>query len=1004
MHQANLLALLQVIAEPSVEANDIKHVAAIYLKNAIKRQWYPGGQNTLDASLKPALMSQLLHLVPGSPPTVQDQLLECLRVAIQEHTPPEVINQVIGGLGDSGNSVSTLAALKVMRIVARKYEYRDGDDLVELDAIVAAVFPSLTRVYSTLLAGVAESIQTNSSDISSLHPLRLCLKIYYSCTYMDMPKSLDARPWMEGMLMLAGLHAGPVASTRDVGHPWWKLKKWLHNSLARFFTKYASKKKASASGSAAPLVGLMDPSEVCMKILHATIHSLSLFSQGHFLSPRVANALLNLLDEAVRRPPYWNEIQPHIGQLIQHVVIPMLAFDDLDQELWDEDPEEYIRKGYDIIEDIYSPKTSAVGVLCGLCASKKKNQLDPVMGFLASTFQEAAMVDTAAMTQAQARKLDGAIFGVGSLAETLRRSERYKSQIPSLFQTYILPIFASPYGHVRSKACWISSEFADVIHELSPDLFMQLFLSIQVLMNDAELPVKVDAAVALRLFFEEVDEQQVERCNFLGALPGLLKEFLELANQVDSEEIMATIETIVDKFGDHIGPYAHDVASALVAQFWKIVNTEQVDDEDVFSDALAGHQVLATIATVLEAVSKSPEILAQMELLLFPIFDKFLGDHGMDIIEEMLELMTQLTYYAPAISERMWSLYPRILDVMPTWGVDFFQEFIPVVDNFISRGTSVFVQHYLAGTNAMLEKALVRFQGEGEDDGFGTDEEVFIGVAEIIQVILEHCKGMVDPCIKPYMSMVVGTMSRNDQPDGAFEDPHVLESLLVAGADALYYNSVLTMNSLQETGQLAYFMQSLGQAVSKRKKRSGKLYHFGSKRQKKTILLGLAAVLATPGDAMQPGMRQSIPQIAAAAVALLMDLKKQEVSRPGTGGSAMTGASGSSTDFDSRYLDDSGDDEEDDSDDEDVFGQLRHMQGRSAGGDEDDEEDLMDRIFFQDDDESTTSPLDDVCVDTAFKEACTRLRVGDEHGFMTAVGLLNDEQKAWLEQFLTVSG
>ena len=49
----------------------------------------------------------------------------------------------------------------------------------------------------------------------------------------------------------------------------------------------------------------------------------------------------------------------------------MLAFDDLDQELWDEDPEEYIRKGYDIIEDIYSPKTSAVALLCGLCGTLK---------------------------------------------------------------------------------------------------------------------------------------------------------------------------------------------------------------------------------------------------------------------------------------------------------------------------------------------------------------------------------------------------------------------------------------------------------------------------------------------------------------------------------------------------------------------------------------------------------------------------------------------------------
>jgi len=94
----------------------------------------------------------------------------------------------------------TMAALKVMRIVARKYEYRDGDDLVELDAIVAAVFPKLAAVFQ---AGLAD-VQTN------VVLLRLCCKIYYSTTYMDLPKSLDWRPWMEGMFVLAGANHGPI--------------------------------------------------------------------------------------------------------------------------------------------------------------------------------------------------------------------------------------------------------------------------------------------------------------------------------------------------------------------------------------------------------------------------------------------------------------------------------------------------------------------------------------------------------------------------------------------------------------------------------------------------------------------------------------------------------------------------------------------------------------------------------------------------------------------------
>lgn len=97
----------------------------------------------------------------------------------------------------------------------------------------------------------------------------------------------------------------------------------------------------------------------------------------------------------------------------------MLCFDDADEELWVEDPEEYIRKGYDIIEDIYSPKTAAVSVLYTLCSSKKKNQLDSIMAFLGSILQEFQSQGQHPSKQT-ARKMDGALLAIGSLSENLR--------------------------------------------------------------------------------------------------------------------------------------------------------------------------------------------------------------------------------------------------------------------------------------------------------------------------------------------------------------------------------------------------------------------------------------------------------------------------------------------------------------------------------------------------------------------------------------------------------
>ncbi len=40
------------------------------------------------------------------------------------------------------------------------------------------------------------------------------------------------------------------------------------------------------------------------------------------------------------------------------VLFPMMCFDESDEELWTDDPQEFIRKTYDIMEDYTSPRVA----------------------------------------------------------------------------------------------------------------------------------------------------------------------------------------------------------------------------------------------------------------------------------------------------------------------------------------------------------------------------------------------------------------------------------------------------------------------------------------------------------------------------------------------------------------------------------------------------------------------------------------------------------------------
>ena len=62
------------------------------------------------------------------------------------------------------------------------------------------------------------------------------------------------------------------------------------------------------------------------------------------MSPRVVNLILKYIGQAIIVDHTWKVIKPHVQTLITGFVFPHMCFSDEDQELWTEDPQEYIRK------------------------------------------------------------------------------------------------------------------------------------------------------------------------------------------------------------------------------------------------------------------------------------------------------------------------------------------------------------------------------------------------------------------------------------------------------------------------------------------------------------------------------------------------------------------------------------------------------------------------------------------------------------------------------------
>lgn len=243
---------------------------------------------------------------------------------------------------------------------------------------------------------------------------------------------------------------------------------------------------------------------------------------------------------------------------------------------------------------MYSPRTAAQNLLLTIAQKKRKAHLPPLMAHIAAALSAhdaaaraaAAAGAGAAVTPALARSMDGALLAIGTCAEVLKHKAPYKGNVEAMLAQFVAPCFDSPHGHLRAKACWVVKEFCDFEFSDSGGesgrgaQFCSLFERVMRSLGDPDLPVRVDAVVALRSFVDALADLDILK----PLLPRLLDSIFGLMAEVDNEDLIFTLEAIVEKFGDDIAPYAVNMARQLTEAFYKYANAAEDSDNDDDTD------------------------------------------------------------------------------------------------------------------------------------------------------------------------------------------------------------------------------------------------------------------------------------------------------------------------------------------------------------------------------------------------------------------------------------
>ncbi|KAG9152610.1 hypothetical protein Leryth_025981 [Lithospermum erythrorhizon] len=892
----HLVRLLQIIVDGNCEMA-VRQVASIHFKNFVSKNWSPhepGEQSKILPGDKELVRQHILNFIVQVPPLLRVQLGECVKTLIHSDYPeqwPALLHWVKHNLQDQ----QVFGALFVLRILARKYEFKSDEERIPISFVIEETFPHLLNMFNRLV-----QIDNPSIEISEL--IKLICKIFWSSIYLEIPKHLfDPNIFNAWMVLLLNILERPVSLE---GQPtdldqrkswgWWKVKKWTVHILNRLYTRFGDLKLQNPDNRA---FAQIFQKTYAGKILECHLNLLSVIRVGGYLPDRVINLILQYLSNSISKSNMYNILQPRLDIVLFEIVFPLMCFNDNDQRLWEEDPHEYVRKGYDIIEDLYSPRTAAMDFVSELVRKRGKENLQKFILFIVEVFKR---YDESSTEYKSYRQKDGALLAIGSVCDKLKQTDSYKSEVERMLVQHVFPEFSNPVGHLRAKAAWVAGQYAHITFS-DPNNFRRALQSVVAGMRDPDLPVRVDSVFALRSY--------VEACNDLDEirpiLPQLLDELFKVMNEVENEDLVFTLETIVDKM-------------------------------------------------------RKP--------ILLPIMRRMLTTDGQDVFEETLELVSYMTFFSPTISLDLWSLWPLMMEALSDWAIDFFQNILVPLDNFICRSTA----HFLSCKEPDYQQSLWNMISSIMADKNFEDGDIE-PAPKLIEAVFQSCKGRVDQWIEPYIRISVERLRRT-------EKPYLKCLLLQVVANALYYNAALTLGILQKLG-VATDIFALWFQMLQQTKRSGMLANFKKEQNKKVCCLGLTSLLNLPADQMP---LEALARVFKAILDLLVAYKAQLAEAAKDEEEDNNGMGGLATDDEEEDdLSDGemGADTEDGDEVDSIKLQKLAAQAKAFRSEEEEDDDYSDDDFSVD--EELQSPTDDVDPFIFFVDTVQVLQASDPSRFLS---------------------
>jgi len=694
---ANYGLILLMLCNKQELALHLRVSASINFKNFIKKNWRIDEDevNKIRDEERGKIKANIVELMLTSPDQIQRQLSDAVSIISKEDFPdkwqnllPDMVEKLKKGDFHIINGV-----LRTAHSIFKRYrhEFQSNTLWKEIKYVLGVFATPLTELFKTLMDMIGQYSADQNAITIIFNSLVLICKIFRSLNAQDLPAEFEDNMeiWMTYFLSLL-VYDNPLlhSSTNEAGLIE-QVKSQVCDNISLYAQNYAE-----------------DFGDYLQRFVSAVWNLLITTGLEQKYDLLVSNAI-QFLTAVAGRPQYKSlfESEDSLKSICEKIIIPNLFLRDVDIEIFEDNPEEYIRK--DIERSDADTRRRAASDLVQALLSQFEAQVVTIF----NSYVTALLQEYAANPTKNWRQKDVVLYLVtilASRAQTKKHGITKASELIDVVQFYESSVITdlqdpdvNSYPVIKSDAIRYLATFRQQLPREA------LLSSIQHLVRylGSNIPVvNTYTAHALERILTvkapNNKDNMITRADLKPFIEPFLTKMFDLLQPVtgENEYVMKAMMRVCVVVQDDIVPYLGVVLSKLTS----LLNAVSKNP----SKPHFNHYLFETFGVLIRGVCAADKSHVKgFEENLFPIFTHVITQDITEFIPYSFQLLSlMLELYSNQIPDTYRDLFPFLL--MPAlWErPGYIPALVRLLQAYIERGSSTVVAEKIHGVLGVFQK------------------------------------------------------------------------------------------------------------------------------------------------------------------------------------------------------------------------------------------------------------------------------------------------------------